>query len=77
MVYPNQHKQLIALYLTANPQLEKWQARILANRKIASVILTRKDLKNEIANEIIKSEFEAIVELKKLKVKIKNAQKEK
>ena len=75
MIYPNQHKKLIAMYLTENPQLEKWQARILANRKIGNEILTRKDLKNEIKNEIKKSEFEAMTELKSLKVKIKNAQK--
>ena len=75
MKYPNQHKMLINKVLEGKPQLEKWQARILANRIIAKIILSDKNLKNVIMNEINGSEFEDMVKLKELKTKIKTTQK--
>lgn len=74
MKYINHHKVLIGLYLECCPSLEKWQARVLANRDIGNVILTSKKLKDEIKDAIAKSEFNAQAELKRLKLKIKTAQ---
>lgn len=77
MKYVNEHKQLIGKFLEVNPQLEKWQARMLANRKIGKEILVKKSLKDEITNEIKKSEFEAMSQLKALKVEIRKAKQSK
>ena len=75
MLYQNQHKKLISVYLEVSPQLEKWEARVLANRKIGKELLQKKSLKDEVKMEIQKSEFVAMSELRALKTKIKTAQK--
>ena len=69
MKYPNQHKQAINKVLKIEPSLEKWQARIIVNRKVGELFEKIKD--EEIKILIKNSEFKDIKELKALKEKIK------